>query len=329
MKSRFKNLGWFWSGQGTGCPTGSAEARQIGLLWLAEEATATPGCPIDFQQAAEFPVLPECRADQGEEPGEAVIPLSEPGAEAQQDISQQGGPDLPFDGIGAVAQEVGQLEGLFEFLEECFDAPAAAIEVGNGLGAPNEMVGQENHFTRFPVHFHERDDAAQPDGIMLGRRAGQFDQVVAQNVSECSLLKFAHDAALQVVLGASDPKNAALRQVGQMSEVHISLVEDGNFTRLNMGAKLARPDAVMLGGGVHDGATGQKGLEIEPNMAFGGGLAAAMFGPVHRAGHQLDGGGVHDVDKPFETEGKAGSAVAAEGGLHGLQMLQHCPEKLF
>jgi len=45
-----------------------------------------------------------------------------------------------------------------------------------------------------------------------------------------------------------------------------------------MGAKLARPDAVMLGGGVHDGAAGQEGLEIEPDMAFGGSLAAAMFG---------------------------------------------------
>ena len=36
-------------------------------------------------------------------------------------------------------------------------------------------------------------------------------------------------------------------------------------------------DGVMLGSGVHDGAAGQEGLEIEPDMAFGGSLAAAKL----------------------------------------------------
>src|ERR1035438_993714 len=114
MKSWFKNS-WCWR---TGCPTGSTKARQIGLLRCAEEAPAASGCPIDFQQTAQFPLLPESRTDQGEQPGEAVRPPSQMGTEAQQDIRQQGGPDLPLDGALAVAQEVGQLEGLFEFLEE-------------------------------------------------------------------------------------------------------------------------------------------------------------------------------------------------------------------
>jgi len=160
MKKRFKNL----KRRRTGCPTGSAKARQIGLLRCAQETSAATGCPIDFQQAAELPVLPEGRADQGEEPGEAVRPLAQPGAEAQQHIGQQGRPDLPFDGAGAVAEEVGQLEGLFEFLEEGFDAPAAAIQVGDGLGAPLQVVRQENHFAELAVHLDEGRDAAEFDG---------------------------------------------------------------------------------------------------------------------------------------------------------------------
>ena len=55
---------------------------------------------------------------------------------------------------------------------------------------------------------------------------------------------------------------------------------------------------------------------------------AAMFGPVQRAGHQLDGGRIHDMDEAFETEGEAWRAVAAKGGLQGLQMFQHRPEEL-
>jgi hypothetical protein len=34
------------------------------------------------------------------------------------------------------------------------------------------------------------------------------------------------------------------------------------------------------------------------------------------------------MDEAFEAEGEARCAVAAEGGLQGLQMFQHRPEKL-
>jgi hypothetical protein len=324
MRKRFKNS-WFWR---SGCPNGSAEARQIGLLWRAQKTAAATGCPIDFEQAAEFPVLPEGRTDQGKEPGEAVAPLAQMGAEAQQHIGQQGGPNLPFDGPFTVAEEVGQLEGLFEFFKEGFNAPAAAIQVGDGLGAPFEVVGQENHFAEFAVHLDKGGDAAEFDGIMLGGGTGQGDQVVTQNVAVGAVLKFLDDPALQVVLGAGDPEDAAHGKVGEMLEVHIGLVEDDDFTLLNIGAKLSGPDGVMLGGGVHDGAAGQEGLEIEADMAFGGGLAAAMFGPVQGTRHQLDGGRVHDMDEPLEPEGELRAAVAAEAGLDGLQMCQHRPEKL-
>ena len=117
MKKRFKNS-WLWRG---GCPTGSAETGQISLLGRAQKAAPAPGCPIDFEQTAQFAVLPEGRTDQGEQAGEAVRPASQVSAEAQQDIRQQGDPDLPFDGAFAVAEEVGQLEGLFEFLEKDFE----------------------------------------------------------------------------------------------------------------------------------------------------------------------------------------------------------------
>src|ERR1017187_4945486 len=135
MKDWFKKLGGQCRWQRSGCPTGLAEARQICLVRLAEEATAAFGCPTAFQQTAQIQFLPERRAEQGEEPGETVAPASQPGAEAQQHISQQSRPDLPAHGVGGVTQKVGQLQGLFEFLEEGFDAPTAAIEISDGLGS--------------------------------------------------------------------------------------------------------------------------------------------------------------------------------------------------
>lgn len=113
-----------------------------------------------------------------------------------------------------------------------------------------------------------------------------------------------------------------------MGEVHIRLVEDDNLTRVDIGAKLAGPLTFVLGGGVHDGAAWQEGLEVEAEVALGGCLAPTMFGPVQGTGHQLDGGGIHDLDEAFETESEFRTAVAAESGLQGLQMIQHGPEEL-
>ena len=116
MKNRFKNLRYQSQFVCDGCPIGLAEAGQIGLFGLAEEASAASGCPTAFQETAQIQFLPKGRAEQGEEAGETVAPSSQPGAEAQQEVSQQGRPDLPAHGMGVVPQKVGQLEGLFEFL---------------------------------------------------------------------------------------------------------------------------------------------------------------------------------------------------------------------
>ena len=329
MKNRFKKLGVHWPFRSIGCPIRSAETRQISLLGRAQETSAATGCPIAFQEAAQFQFLPQGRADQCKESGKTVAPLAQVRTEAQEHIGQERRPDLPFNGVGVVAEEVSQLQGLFEFLEEDLDAPTAAVEVGDGLGAPLQVVGQKDHFPPLPVHFNEGGDAAQFDRINdLRRRIGQDDQVVPQNVSLGSVLKLADDPALQIVLGAGDPKDATLRQVGEVGEVEVSLVEDNDFTRLNIGAKLAGPPVVVLAGGGHDGAARQKGLEIQTDMAFGGSLAPTVLGPVQRAGHQLDGGGVHDMDEALEAEGEPGAMVAAESGLQSLQMFQHRPEKL-
>src|SRR5690348_6768251 len=114
-----------------GCPTDSSESRQIGLLRCAEKASTASGCPIDLQQTSQFELLPERRTHQSKEPGEAVAPLAEERAKAQQEVHQQRGPHLPSHRIGVVAKEVGQLERLLELLEEDLDAPAAAVQLGD------------------------------------------------------------------------------------------------------------------------------------------------------------------------------------------------------
>jgi len=307
----------------------STESGQKGLLWRSQEPAATTGCPIDFEQAAEFEFLPQGRAQQGKEAGETVAPLAQPGREAQQHIGQQGRPHLPADRVGGVTQEVRQLEGLFDLFEKHLDAPAAAVEVGDSLGTPLQIIGQKNHFPKFAVHLDQSHDATQFDRISFGRSAaGQDDQVVPQDMPIRPALKFADDPAAKIVFGAGDPKHVPGGQVGQMGEVYVSLVKDDNLPGPNARAHFAGAEAFVFAGGVHEGEARQEGLQVEPEMALGGRLAAAMFGPVQAAGDQLDGGGIYQVDHAFEAEGKPRSAVPAKTGVEFLQMAEDGIEKV-
>src|SRR5512141_1239275 len=80
---------------------------------------------------------------------------------AQQQVGKQRRPNLPANRVGASAQKVGQLQRLFDLLEEHFDLPTAAIQLDDALGAPFQIVAQENHLDLSPVHFHQRHNPAQ------------------------------------------------------------------------------------------------------------------------------------------------------------------------
>lgn len=75
--------------------------------------------------------------------------------------------------------------------------------------------------------------------------------------------------------------------------------------------------ALEFAGGVHESEARQKGWQVQPEMAFGGGLAAAVSGPVQTAGDQLNGGRVHEVNHPFEAEGQARAAAPPKAGVEG------------
>src|ERR1039458_1781346 len=93
-------------------------------------------------------------------------------------------------------------------------------------------------------------------------------------------------------------------------------------------AHFAGAQAFVFTGGVHEGEARQEGLQVEPEMALGGGFAAAVFGPIQAAGDQLEGGGIHQVDHAFEAEGKPRAAVPAKTGMEFFQMAEDRIEKV-
>src|SRR6266498_2275191 len=302
-----------------GCPIVSWNSWQVGLFWRSEKPEATSCCPIGFQKAAEIQLHPQRRAQQGKESSEAMAPFAYPSAEAQEHIGQERRPYLPAYCIGVVSQEVGQLQRLFDLLEEYLDLPATPIQIDDGLCAPFQVIRQKRHFPQLPVHFHHGDDPPQPRRIEPTRSRGfHLHHVVAQNIADASPLIPPDHPKLHPLLSARHPGYPALEQLEEVEQIQIGFVENHDLPGQQARAQLPSLLGVAVTRRVHDSKSWQKTLQVQPQMTFGRRLAPSMLGPVHAVGHQLNGGRIHEVDHPLETKGKSGPPPAAEAGTQTL-----------
>jgi len=84
-----------------------------------------------------------------------------------------------------------------------------------------------------------------------------------------------------------------------------------------------RPDTSVsdLPGRVDEGEAWEEAVPIQTEMALGGGLVAAMFGPIQAGGDELNRRGIHDVDGGFEAVGQLWAAAPRpEGGRETLEV---------
>ena len=303
------------------------ETRQPRLVQRSDHAHPPRCCPMGFQQGQQVEPLPHRRARHREEPREAVAPVRQVRHVAQQHVNQQRRIHLPAHRVGAVAEEAGEFEALFDLFEKHLDVPAAAVEVGYGLRTPLEVVGDENHHPPLAVHLHPGLDAAHSHALVL--RAGQRDDLILDDVLPAFGEGFDHPV-FHVVLGAGDPLHAAGVEVGQMGEIDVGLVEHHDFAIGDARADFAGALVVVVLGAVDDGEGWQVAVQVEPQVHLGGGLAAAVFGPVHAVGDELHGGGVHGMDPDFETPQQT-LALAAAGEIRArvLEMAEGGPEEFF
>src|ERR1019366_7347154 len=160
----------------------SCEAREPSLLGTAETSEVPVGCPTGFDEAVNIALKPESGTDVGDEPGEAVGPTTLPSYKPQEKINEQGSPHLPLHGVGRVAQEVDQLDGLLNLLEKRLYGPAAAVKLADGGGGPLGVVGQEDHDAILAVDLDQGGDPAQESGtIPTGIVALEHDQLVLED----------------------------------------------------------------------------------------------------------------------------------------------------
>ena len=306
------------------------EAGEERLVWLGAHPPSRACCPIERQQVGQMETIPDDTADQGEETGEAMRPVVQKRLEAQQHVEQEGGPDLPAHSVGTVTEEVAELQGLLDLLEEDLDLPTTAVEIGDGGRSPLEIVGEKLHLHLLAVEFDQGGDATQTVGVFpAGLGGDQHDLVVAQDFSCRSAQALFDDPQLHVHLGPGDPEDAADEQAEEVGEVDVGPVEDDDLPGADAGADLAGTGRVIVAGGVDDGEARQEALEVQPEVALGGGLAPPVLGPIQTRGNELNGGGVDHMDDALEATGQAFEASpGTELRLDRLQMGKHRPEEL-
>ena len=259
-----------------------------------------------------------------------MLPAAQPGLEPEQHIQEQSAPNLPAHGVGAMAEEIAQVQRLFDLTEEGFNGPTAAIQFADRMGRPLQIVGQKNHHSPLAIDLHPGRHPAHRIGIILtGFFVLKDHQIIAQNIALGLLEQLLDTAQGHVLFGPGDKVNAPQGQVKEVSQIDVSLVKQYDFTGFEGGAHFAGSFAIIVLGRVDDGKKGQKTLQIQAQVTLGGGLSPTMFSPIHAVGDQTNGGRIDDVDNAFETSGKPLEMAACKPRRQRLQVLEHRPKQFF
>ena len=306
----------------------AGKTRQPRLFRAAQPAKVPAGCPTAFKQYIQMAIKPQCGPDIRDQTGKAMGPVALPSLEPQEQMDEQGRPDLPFDRVGGLTHEVHQLHGLLQLFEKRLNRPPALVQIADAGGGPFRVVGQEDHLPFLAVDFDQGGYSPQePRILFLGGRSVQFDQFILEDALVRALGQAFLHRVVHVVLRPGDEEDPALFERPQVNVVDVGFVKNHDFSLGKPGAQLFGADAVVLLGGIDNGKARQATGEIHAQMALGRGLPPPMLRPAHARRDQLDGRRVHHVDGVTKTPGEFSAALAETGEVR-LQMIQHRPEQL-
>ena len=79
---------------------------------------------------------------------------------------------MPKNRVSVMTKKVAKLQGLFDLLEKCLDAPAAPVEFDDARGGPVEVVRDENHLAILPFDLDQGVDQTKPFWVLFASRDG-------------------------------------------------------------------------------------------------------------------------------------------------------------
>ena len=218
-------------------------------------------------------------------------------------------PDLPLDRVLAVSDEVVNLAGLLELLEERLDPPPVAVDLRDCAGRPLEVVREEHHRLHLPLYLDHSRDAAEGSLVLAGRGLLLgHDDLVSENLRRLPssrrhwIHELFHDLHLHVALLPGDEPDAARVKAVHEAEVGVGPVGDRDVPRLEMRGQLGGAYGIVVRGVLHDGEGGKPVAEVERQVELCGRLLAPVPRPVEAVHGELDRGRVHGEHRGPDPE---------------------------
>ena len=319
------------------------ESLQIQGFGDLHHADSTTCCPIraeGFEQFHNVAPQPRARPHHAREPREAVLPSRDVAEVAQEHVHQEPRPDLPLDRVLVVADEVADLAGLLELLEERLDPPPRPVQLRDRPSAPLHVVREEGHLEHLAVVLHLRCDAAEDAavaGVRLRRpRHGRLHDLVLQDAHPrlgplpgLGLLDRTRrdDLQLDVPLPPHDVEHAAHCKRTQELEVGVRPVRDEDVPAFQVRRRRLRAHGVVVRRLLHDGEGRKPVAEVEVHVELRGGLLPPVPRPVEAVGRQLYSGRVECVyGALLEAREKAPVLARRELRAQSLEVVEHPPE---
>ena len=160
-----------------------------------------------------------------------MLPVTEIGKIAEDDVSDERRPNLPLHRLFIVTYKVTELQTLLEFLEEDFNRPAAFVEIANAARREAHVVADEDHDLLLAVDDYSSFNP--PKTLRIGcstLRSLQDDLVITQHLSlSAGFLALPNDSVSHVVFGSCYPRDVLAGQFIEMIEVDVGFVEDHDF----------------------------------------------------------------------------------------------------
>lgn len=211
---------------------------------------------------------------------------------------------------------------LLDPFEKGLDCPSVAVDLGDGQRGQIESIGQEHkELVGFRVSVRDATQAIRVGKLRFW--SGKQDALVAAQPSRFVDLAPGDPGVTHIVLGPDDEGDLSLMQCLQSGEIEIPAVDDHNGSRrpLNHVEDLY---VVHLAGGYMDenrnGAT-----QIDNRVGLDGRLGRAEVCPRKQTQTQVDGGGVHCIERFLDSQSNVVALMDLDRGRN--QSMTECFEQ--
>ena len=237
-------------------------------------------------------------------------------------IDADGDPNLRLDGIDGVAEEMFDREVLFDPFEKGLDGPPVAIDIGNSQCGQIEPICQEHkELVGFGIAVRNATQAIRVGKPRFWR--GKQDALVAAQPGRFVDLAPGDPGVTHIVLGPDDEGDLSLMQRLQSGEIEITAVDDHDGSRRPLN-HVEDIYVVHFAGSYMDenrnGAT-----QFDNRVGLDGRLGRAEVCPGKQTQTQVDGGGVHCIERFLDSQSDVFALIGFDCGRN--QSMTECFEQ--